>query len=309
MKQEKVEQAKEKMKILAKSYGKMDDRHKYHYHHNEGRLLFRNFDYKKGIEAFEKSREIVENNKDFDQMLLYRAINNIGTGYTHLCYPNTAITVLEKAIKGSPTDAGLSVFHLFANTVLGFNYAMIGMSRKAKELTYKALDYAERTGNKFYIASAYYDLGKIYTFSEDWDKGKESFEKARNLFEEGHEYHMWSCCNKAECMIGNREFKEAEKIMEETKALYPENERAKNRLGWLKSMHAISRGITQNKEKDVEYLLNKAIPDLLENNFILEAIKTYELLADHFERTMQKMRAGEMYKEINRLRKRLSVDT
>ncbi|MCL2354271.1 MAG: hypothetical protein FWC69_06565 [Defluviitaleaceae bacterium] len=303
-----VEQAKQEMKALSKKYKDMDDRHRYHYYHNEGRILFRSLDYKKGIEVFKKAHGIAENNKDFNSIFTYRAASNIGYGYSELNYPNAAITFLEKATKGNFESNGLNAFYFFANKVLGSNYAKIGMIKRAEKLIYKALDYSESVGNEFYIASSHYDLGKIYTYSEDWDKGKEHFEKARTLFEKGSEYYMWSSYNKAECMIGNREFKSAEKLMEEVETLYIDNEKAKNRLEWLKSMHSISKGITQDKEEDVQYLLNEAIPNLLENHFILEAIKTYELLAEHFERTVQRMKAGEMYKEVNKLRKRLNAD-
>jgi len=299
-------EARKEMLSSKKNIDKMSPRLLYHYYHNEGLLYSRDLNYKEAIKFFKKADEISENNPELPLIFKLRATSNIGRCYTELAYPFAGIVFLENALEKNE-DSGLALFNFNVNLTLSLNYSRVGVIIRAKELLGKALDYAQSVDNKFYIGLVHYNYGRMHNTLESWEEGKESLDKAIDILGEGSPYHMWSCCYKIECMIGNREFKSAEKMIEEVESMYPDDKHAIKRLGLLKSTHSISKGITQPKDKDVEYLLNKAIPDLIDNHFISDAIKIYELLAEHFERTNQRMRAGEMYKRLNELRKSLSA--
>ena len=290
--------AEEKMSYLRGVINDMNAEHLYFYYSNHGLLsVTRDFDYKAALEFYEKARELKKSHNNILQGSDEKLYFDMATCHTQLEFPFCAIMLLDK-IPEIYVERRTERFKSSLGARYAVNYIKIGKLKEAEEILSKCLVKAKGIDDKLFTGAALHNLGLLYKQSKEWGKAIEHLDQALSIFEIGADYHLWTLYHKIHCLIGAKDFLEAEKMIKQARAAYGTNNANLIPFESINHYLIICKRMTLYNEKSVEYIENVTIPYLIKQHDNFLAIGYYALLEQHYKKTRKNVKSLLMSKAI-----------
>ena len=302
----KLDAAEEKLNYFQSVLDKLNSELAYHFYHRMGSLhLFRK-DYEGALKFYKLAYEI-DSLKDISPEDNERLCCNIAICYTNLELPNRSIMFLSK-INRVNIEKRATIANINLDIALARSYTAIGEFEEAENILNKCLVQAKGIDDNFCIVVTLFYLGLLYRRSESWEKSIEYFDQTLNIIETSSAYYPWSFYYKIRCLIGAREFSEAEKELGQAKDLYSTDDVHLILFNSLDHFLTISKRMTIYNEESVKYIETVTIPHLIKIRVSLEAINYYELLEQHYIKTRKNVKSLLMRKAICDIYERIFVN-
>ncbi|MCL2353379.1 MAG: tetratricopeptide repeat protein, partial [Defluviitaleaceae bacterium] len=256
-------------------------------------------DYEKAIEHGKKAIEIAKNSKELLPMDIHRAKYNVASDYTKLHQPLDAIVYLkdiENFIYES--RANLNPFQIYAEMLLGLNYARAGKHEEAEEILQKSLKRAKSIEDEKCIGVVLYNQGAIKQIARKWEESREHFKEATEHLAPSDMNHFWCVFGDIQSAIMDENLAEAREMLAKTKNTaenYTDKEMAEVLFQYLECIQTIVKGGTIYRRREVKFTLEKAIPLFLEHSMKFEAMWAYEVLSTHYNKARKEKQSAEMY--------------
>jgi len=285
------EAAEEKIDYLRGALGKMNDEYLCLHYINLGLLsIRRDGDYETALDFYKQAYELKENNESISTRIDEKLYIDMALCYTYLDYPNRALFFLNKTPKAY-TEKRSEQFKTSLNVVLAGNYRKIGELKEAEKILSKCLLRVKGIGDENLIASALYEHGLLYKRLNNLEQAIECFDQTLGIKQANPSYHQWVLYHKIHCFIGMRNFAEAEKLIEQAKALYRTNKEHLIPFESISYFLTISNSITQFSEESVDYIEKVTIPYLIKQHDYFLAADYYAILEKHYKKTRKNMRS------------------
>jgi len=298
------ELADEKLDYLQDCIDKMNNELKYHYYHRMGTSYAMRRDNENALKYYLQAYELTKILRNIPQEDIERLYLNIASRYTNLELPNRAIMFLTE-IRKTDTNKRTTPIDIGLDVALASSYIRISEFQEAEKILTKNLVRAKGIDDNYCTYVVLYYLGSLYRYTENWKKSIDYYDQALEIVDVSSDFHLWSLYYKIRCLIGNRSFSKAEKMLEEAKQYYVTKDSKSITLKSLEHFLLISKSITTVNEESTEYIKTVAIPHLIDNHTSLEAISYYELLEQHYKKTRNIRKSLYMAAEMRDIYKRL----
>lgn len=278
-----VAAAKAKLKFLIDAEDNMSDEHRFFYYSIRGWLDGRNNRFESALKFYLKAFEVTELYKDFfSTKEVERLHYNIATCYSKLEKPNRVLMFVNKVY--TPEDEGkITLDGLRMNIALALNYSRIGASDEAEKLLNQCLIHANAINDKSIITLTLYNLGLLYKSIGKWISALEYLEQALDVCDIGSNDYLWITYHKIYCVIGNRKFADAARLLERAEKIYDKDKDEAIPFKALGHYLAVCKGMSYNQDKAADYIETVAVPYFKKNNVRFEAINYYRLLEAHYK--------------------------
>lgn len=299
-----LEAAKEKLDGLEAFVGKMTAEHRYYYDFHMGWLCVKNNDFEKAIKFYRQALSTLKANKGVVPDSEDRVYENLAICYTELEQLSRAVIFLGEIPKTND-DNKMTSHRLGIDITRAINYYKIGEHEEAEEILNDCYSRAKATNNKLFTGLALQNLGIVNTYTENWEKAIGYFDRTLKIFDEDSLYYAWALHYKIRCLVGMRNFLEAEKELKQVKPSIKDNPKNEVFLKGLRHIIDLNRNITNYNKNAVEYLENTAIPFYIEKSARFEALYCYKLLERHFIRTSKMKKSLETNRAMFAMRERM----
>jgi len=296
--------AEEKLNISQDYLDKMGNESLFHYYYGKGVLCVHNNCYECGLGFLLQANDLMEDNaglipKDDGYFDYY-----IAMCYSYIELPYQAISFWEKAREAHP-DKSIKNFTLTASRGLAQNYIKMNQFRDAERALRRCQIQAESLRDDVQIGVTLFYYGYFHEKTENWSSAIKYFDKSIGLLQKGTDYYYSSLYHKIHCVIHNRAFSKAKKLLEQAINECSSNEVWKPYFIALEHYLKISNYMTSlNNDDSIDHILYNAIPYFIKMHDYFFAIDYYALLEKHYEKRESMMNSLYMTKAIRDIYKR-----
>ena len=278
-----IDLAEEKLNHLSNAVKNMTPEHLHYYYSNKGLLNSLRGKYEVALNFFMQAFELRKHHKDAyledDERLYY----GMAECYTNLERVHCAIKSLHK-LSSVNKERRTEIFTFAIDNLFALNYLKMGEYEEAEELLNNCLIITKGIDNKFLVGMVLYNLGLLNSYSKKWKKAMQFLDQAMSNLKIDSAHYLWSFYHKINCVIKNREFSNAEKLIEQAKDLYRADESKIAPFESLNHLLSINKRFTQYNDKSTDYIENITIPFFINQHDYFIALSYYETLEQHYKK-------------------------
>jgi len=260
------------------------DEHNHYYHRLAGLDAWGNRLYKDAIEEFHKA-ELADTGEWGDAIYYYA----YGACLTEMGYINKSIKYLLRA-KEMAEKNDFHKYDIYIQGYLASNYCLINNSDEALNIMNKCiLIEKEKKNTSVSMAFAYLALGDIYYKNKRYGEALTFIDIAIPYTPEDSEMRVRCMYEKAQVLISSGDIEQG--------IIYTNDGINKSTIGgtwgdvWKALLIALEFSTELSEPESMDYMLNRAIPSLLEHGQYYEAIGYYKTISKYYEEAGDKDKA------------------
>jgi len=277
-----IDAAEKKLDYFQDKIDKMTDEHKYHYYFYAGILHTRRGRYEDSMECYKQALDLSHNLNMLASDDIKRVHLGIATCYSFLELPHRAIVYsLNAKSRKLYEDRKISIYDLHFDINLSLNYIRVNELERAEKLLYNCLVYAKSIEDNYYYGWTLYNYGLLNKQSENWDRAIDYFKQTMECYEKRSNFYLKALYESIRCWVGKRKYSKAQKMLDETKPLY-ENDEIYHIIFKALGDYITIRSRISLYNQPTDFIEKEAIPHFEKTCDFFLAIDYYQLLESYY---------------------------
>lgn len=294
----------ERLEFLKGALGRMHIGQLYYYYNTMGWVYSVDEKHEEALASYRNALESLDANKELPRDSEERLLYNITITYSKLGLPHQAIMFVKDVKRGNDENK-TERLDLGFDIMLALNYTRIGEFKWAERLLTDCYIRAIAIEDKLSIGTTLYNFGLLYKRLKDWKMAINYLDQALEVYDAESDYHLWVCYHKIQCMIENRKFADAERMLKQAKKNYAKNKASLIPLESLFHFLTLSRRQSTINRESEEYIEQVTVPHFLEIHLRFEAVNYYMLLERHHIMVKNFSRASAVASKIRDIQNRI----
>ena len=271
LREQKHEEARNKLEALSNRINELTDDQKYFYHYFYAASIYK--DYHEAIQHFLKAENIAKKILKYEANLYY-SLSNM---YSRIGYSPKSIAYGEKALKmaqNSPDKAYL----LNIEATLAFEYSRIGCYELSLDGLHACLVREDFIENRQRLQVTHHNLGCVYLSIKNYIYAMNHFNTALEFCNVGDRSYLNNKLYIAHTLVSENKNQKALTLLDELLDL------AQHMPDMLLLLESAKHSLSLDNEVSLKYIENTSIPKLLKIGDHLTAIKYMNILSDFYEK-------------------------